>query len=346
MISQAESSVGVEAQATSRKTNSRKKAPVFVLGCGRSGTTLLYHMLLSAGGFAVYRAESNAINLLEPRFGDLSVKRNKENLMEAWLASKLFERSGLDAETIKAKVIAECQNGGDFLRIIMSEMGRNQNVERWADCTPEHLLHLERIKETIPEALIIHIIRDGRDVALSTAKLGYVRRAWWDRTPNVMVSGLYWEWMVRKGREDGRKLGPDYTEVRFEELISDPRATLAKLSGFVDQDLDYDHILKVGIGSVSEPNTSFKDTSDGEFNPLERWRKQLTGEHLAMFEGLVGNTLEELGYTLGTTNRSLLKRADLKVMRALYQRYFDSKLWLKARTPLGKMLVTKDLSWL
>ena len=82
------------------KQRARNKAPVFVLGCGRSGTTLLYHMLLSAGNFAVYRSESNAINLLEPRFGDLSVKSNKEKLMEAWLASKLYQRSGLDAESI------------------------------------------------------------------------------------------------------------------------------------------------------------------------------------------------------------------------------------------------------
>src|SRR2546421_7205149 len=102
-----------------RPRTARSDAPVFVLGCGRSGTTLLYHMLLSAGGFVVYRAESNAINLLEPRFGDLSLKRNKQRLMDAWLASKLFERSGLEAEAIRAKVIAECRNGGDFLRIIM-----------------------------------------------------------------------------------------------------------------------------------------------------------------------------------------------------------------------------------
>src|SRR5947207_14047128 len=83
----------------------KKRAPVFVLGCVRSGTTLLYHMLLSSGGFAVYRAESNAINLLEPRFGDLSVKRNRERLVEAWLNSKLFLRSGLDAEVIKARIL-------------------------------------------------------------------------------------------------------------------------------------------------------------------------------------------------------------------------------------------------
>jgi len=327
-------------------TAARSKAPVFVLGCGRSGTTLLYHMLLSAGNFAVYRTESNAINLLEPRFGDLSVRSNKEKLMQAWLNSKLGEVSGLDPAVITAKVVAECQNGGDFLRIIMSEMARQQGVERWADCTPEHLLHLDRIKETIPDALIIHIIRDGRDVALSTAKLGYIRRAWWDKTPNVMVAGLYWEWMVRKGREDGRRLGPDYIEIRFEQLISDPCATLATLSEFVGQELDYDHILQAGIGSVSEPNTSFKDSSNGGFNPLGRWRKGFTPENLATFESLVGNTLEELGYELGTTERSLLDRPDMRRMRSRYRTYFDSKLWLKAKTPLGKLLVTKDLSWL
>jgi hypothetical protein len=68
-------------------SGSRVKAPVFVLGCGRSGTTLLYHMLLSSGNFAVYRTESNVINLLEPRFGDLSGARNKRRLLDAWYNS-------------------------------------------------------------------------------------------------------------------------------------------------------------------------------------------------------------------------------------------------------------------
>jgi hypothetical protein len=339
-----EASVGSQVHSRAGRTV-RSKAPVFVLGCIRSGTTLLYHMLLSAGNFVVYRAESNAINLLEPRFGDLRIKRNKEKLMEAWLNSKLFQVSGLDSGQIKAKVMAECQNGGDFLHIIMGEMARNQNVERWAECTPEHLLHLERIKETIPDALVIHIIRDGRDVALSAAQLDYVRRMWWDRSPKFMASGLYWEWVVKKGRKDGRKLGPDYTEVRFEQLITDPRTTLAKLSGFIDQELNYDQILKIGIGSVSEPNTSFKDDKGG-FNPLGRWQKKYTPENLSAFEAAVGTTLEELGYPLATTDRSLLNRPDMQRMRGLYRTYFDSKLWLKSKTPLGKIFITKDLSWL
>lgn len=325
--------------------SARSLAPVFVLGCGRSGTTLLYHMVLSSGNFAVYRVESNAINLLEPRFGDLSVAGNRRRMLQAWYNSRLFTLSGLDKDEIAAKVMSECRNGGDFLRIIMSEMARKQGVQRWADTTPEHLLHLHRIKETIPEALVIHIIRDGRDVALSTDKQGYIRRLPWDRTPSKMVAGLYWEWMVKKGRRDGRDLGDDYTEVHFEELVSQPRETLARLGRFIGQDMDYDQILKAGIGSVSAPNSSFDDSKEN-FSPTGRWRAAYSPQELAMFEGLVGRTLEENGYELATKDQDALNRPDLRRMRAMYQRYFDAKLYLKAKTPLGRLLVTRDLSWI
>jgi len=328
------------------QVQTRRLAPVFVLGCGRSGTTLLYHMLLSAGNFAVYRVESNVINLLEPRFGDLSVDRNKLRLLEAWYNSRLYTLSGLDKEKIAAKVMSECRNGGDFLRIIMSEMARQQGVGRWADTTPEHLLHLHRIKETIPDALVIHIIRDGRDVALSTDKLGYIHRLPWDRKPSKMVAGLYWEWMVNKGRRDGRDLGADYTEVHFEELLQNPHETLARLGDFIAQPLDYDRIRQVGIGSVSAPNSSFQDGSKEDFNPTGRWHSAYSPEELATFEALVGNTLAENGYELATKDRHALNRADLRRMRAMYRLYFNTKLHLKAKTPLGQLFVTRDLSWI
>src|SRR5438132_11876943 len=238
---------GIAPDTIGASTKDRGNAPVFVLGCGRSGTTLLYHMILSAGGFAVYRAESNVINLLEPRFGNLSIRRNREKLMDAWINSKLFLVSGLNADEIRNKVLQECRNGGDFLRIIMGGMARHQGVRRWADCTPEHLLYLARIKETIPDALIVHIIRDGRDVALSLGKQKWIHPFAWDRQHPLLAGALYWEWMVRKGREDGRKLGNDYCEVRFEELIQDPRTVLFRLGEFIEHDLDYDRIREIGI---------------------------------------------------------------------------------------------------
>jgi hypothetical protein len=319
---------------------------VFVIGCGRSGTTLLYHMILSAGNFAVYRTESNVINLLEPRFGNLSSTRNKRRLLEAWYNSRLYTLSGLDREDIGKKVMARVRHGGDFLRTIMEAMAGRQGVERWAECTPEHILHLRRIKETIPNALIIHIIRDGRDVALSTDKQEYIRRLPWDKKPSVMVAGLYWEWMVNTGRRDGRLLGDQYTEVRFEELVTKPRETLARLGEFIEHDLDYGCIQQVGIGSVSEPNSSFKSGSKEDFNPVGRWKAGYTPENLTMLEGLIGNTLQDLGYKLESTGDVSANRTHLKHMRAIYQAYFNGKLFFKAKTPLGRLMVTRDLSWI
>lgn len=300
-------------------------------------------MLLSAGNFAIYRAESEVLNLLEPRFGDLSVPRNKRQLLNAWCESRLFTATGLDRESITTKVMNECRNGGDFLRIVMLEMAAKQGVRRWADTTPEHLLYLHRIKETIPEALVIHIIRDGRDVALSTDKQGYIRRLPWDRLPSKMAAGLYWDWMVSKGRRDGRDLGNDYIEVHFEDLVCEPRRTLANLGRFIEQELDYDQILRVGIGSVTDPNTSF---GDGEnFNPVERWRAGFSDQELLVFESLVGSTLQENGYELATKDLNALNRTDLQLLRATYRACFEAKLYLKSKTPLGRLFVTRDLSW-
>ncbi len=325
----------------------RSNAPVFVLGSPRSGTTLLYHMLLSSGGFAVYRSETHVFNLLETAYGDLGKASNKRKLMKAWLGSKLFQVSGLDARKIEARVIAECTNGGDFLRLVMGQIALDQNVKRWADCTPDHLLYLRRIKETIPEALIIHIIRDGRDVALSMEKQGWIRPLPWDADQRLAVSALYWDWIVNRGRKAGKTLGADYCEVHFEDLIREPRSVLGKLSAFIEHDLNYDRIHEVGIGSVLEPNSSFETGSSGEdFNPVARWKQAVQQQDLIRLESLVGGTLRELGYPAGIAQPSKPELARLLKMRARYHKYFAFKFWLKTRTPIGKWFVTKDLSWL
>jgi hypothetical protein len=301
-------------------------------------------MILSSGNFAVYRTESNVINLLEPRFGNLSIKHNQRRLLKAWYGSRLYTLSALEKEPLEARVFAECKNGGDFLRIIMEEMAHKQGVERWADTTPEHLLHLRCIKKTIPNALIIHIIRDGRDVSLSTDKLGYIHPLPWDRNPSVMVCGLYWQWMVNKGRRDGRNLGEDYTEVRFEDLIHRPRETLARLSAFIEHDLDYDRIQRVGIGSVSAPNSSFGSQLSADFAPTGRWKSGFSASDLSKLEGFVGETLKELGYDLATAEKNVARRLYSNLARSLYERYFDTKLFFKTKTPLGQLMITQDLS--
>lgn len=284
-------------------------------------------MLLSAGDFAVYLAESNVFNLLVPRSGDLRNKRNLKQLVDAWLGSRLFRASFLNADQIRAKLLSECRSGGDFIRIVMGEMAAAQGVRRWADNSPEELLHAARIKREIPDALFIHMIRDGRDVSLSldARPHKWVRPFSWDRQDSLQVTGLLWEWMVQKGRQQGKALGPDYMEVRFEDLQADTRGTLLKIGSFIEHDLDYDRILKVGIGSVSDPNTSFKGDSA---SPVGRWKQKMTPRQLAMFDKLIGPTLKELGYPVSTTEGETSGLAALR-LRSFYRPYFAGKFWFK-----------------
>ncbi len=313
-----------------------------MLGCPRSGTTLLYHMLLSAGNFVVYRAESQVFTLLQPRFGNLRVNRNKSALLDAWRHSSLFTRTGLDAIEIENEIMADCENAGDFLQIVMEAMARKQGMERWADCTPDHLLAMRQIKETIPNALVIHIIRDGRDVALSLEKQHWIRPLAWDRGKELQAAALYWEWVVKKGRENGKALGADYREVHYEDLVQHPQEVLAGIGEFIGQELDYAKIQRVGIGSVSQPNTSFAAGS-GEFRPLGRWKFSLPEQQLEEVEGLIGTTLESLGYSVGPQHSATTASASSARMRAIYHAYFSAKLILKTKTPLGRWFASRDL---
>ena len=320
----------------------RCTAPVFIVGCPRSGTTLLYHMLLSAGGFVYYRAESHVFDVIVPRFGNLASREAKERLMERWLASHFFARTELEPEPLRAMVMAECRNGGDFLRIVMGAMAERQGVPRWADCTPAHVLHMSQIKETIPEALFIHIIRDGRDVAMSLCREGWVSPFPWDRGRELEVAALQWEWIVSRGRREGQKLGEDYLEISFENLVRSPRQTLPEVGSFIESELDYDRILRVGIGSVSKPNTSFGIEGEA-FNPVGRWREKLDMERLAALESLIGGLLGELGYETGANRLELDRRPRRRLMRMGYHSYRSLKHWAKTRTPLSRYLTDVGL---
>lgn len=308
----------------------RRNAPVFVVGSPRSGTTLLYDTLLSSGGFARYLGESNIFNFLAPRFGNLSVPKNRQKMLNVWLGSRLYRVSGLDRDKIEHQINHHCRNAGDFLRIVMGELASQQGAHRWASNAPEEILHLRQIKETIPEALIIHMIRDGRDVSVSLSQKHYIRPFPWKERETPEGAALYWEWMVRKGRAAGEWLGNDYTEVRFEELVSEPRSVYRRLSDFLDHDLSYEKIHKNPVGTVARPNTSFRKRSD--FNPLARWKNQLTSEQLTAIEALVGDTLTGMGYELATAHRAYSNKLSLAWNRAVYRQFFEAKFqWKKNR---------------
>ena len=314
----------------------KMKAPVFVVGCPRSGNHLVYHSLLSSGGFAVYEIHSHVFNILGRKFGDLRILEHRQKLMDAWLQGWLFQQTGLEADQIRKRILDECRSAGDFLRIVMEEVCRRQHVDRWAENTPDHVFYLREIKESFPKALFIHVIRDGRDVALSLDKIGWIRPMPWDRNRSWIAGALFWDWTVRKARRFGCEVRQDYLEVRFEDVLSHPRETLSKIGGFIHHDLDYDRIQRTAIGSIRKPNTVFQGSTNHSSGPVGRWQKALSPTQVLEMERRIGPLLRDLGYSLTTPEQGA--GLSPKLMRAEYDALFQTKLWLKSRTPFGRFM--------
>lgn len=313
----------------------RSDAPVFIVGSPRSGTTLLYHMLLSAGRFVRYRTETHLFNSLGPRYGGLRTPVDREQALALWLASDLHLLSALPAEEVAARIRSECRHTGDFLRLIMMAMAARQEMARWAECTPAHLLHLHEIRTQVPGALFVHVVRDGRDVAVSMARQGWIRPLPGQRGRPAVAAAAYWRWLVERGRTAGRALGGSYCEVRYEDLLATPAETLDRLGGFIGQPLDWEEIQRVGIGSVSNPNTSFPDAQGGF---VGRWATELSPQDARDIDGLLAGTLRSLGYPTESPGPSVGART----LGMLYAARFAGRDWLKRRTPLGRR--STDLS--
>ncbi len=326
-----------------RSPNNRKYAPVFVMGCHRSGTNLIYDMLLSSGGFAIYRGYLPIYKKLIPRFGSMKSRANREKIFTTWLRSKGFRRYGLDPALLSEQVLNQCRTGGGFIRAVMDSLAQNQQTQRWALYDPDNVMHVEQVKRDIPDAIFVHMIRDGRDIALSLKKMGSFTPLPWDRgqTDSLVATALYWEWMIQQGRARGSKFPADYIEIRYEDLINNPRDTLVRLGCFIDHDLDYDRIQNAALGRLSETNSSFREEGKEKIKPLGRWKERLALADVAAIEATVGDCLEENGYELSLPRPERHRTLRQSWMRELYPLFFDAKLCLKVRTPIGRFV---DLS--
>lgn len=315
----------------------RKRRPVFVMGCHRSGTNLLYDILMSAGGFALYRGYLPIYEILVPRFGSLENPRNRQKMVDTWVMSQGFRRAGVEAEPLSSKLLAECRNGGDFIRIVMDKVAQSQGAQRWAVYDPDNVLHVARIRKDIPNPLFVHIIRDGRDIAVSLLKMGGFRPFPWSRRAgSLLETALYWDWMVHEGRRQGLEFPENYIEIHYEELVTQPRPVLARLGEFLDHNLDYDRIQSVGLGRLRESNSSFRGDEKESQTPINRWKEKLSHRQVAALEGLIGPTLQEFGYPLTLEVDPRRAGWQWKCLASLYTGILSTKHWLKLNTPMGR----------
>ncbi len=304
--------------------------PVFIVGSPRSGTTWLYHLLLSSGSFAIYRSESQVYNLFGPAFGQFRSSADRRRFLDFWLDTEFFHRSGLAADTIGKTVLDSVRSPGDFLRLLMDAICEQQGAERWAECTPDHGLSIRQIKADFPDALFVHIVRDGRDVALSLAKKGYIRALPWGAFRDELAAAAYWGWITRKIDRNATFIGPDLLRVHYEDLISDLHATLRRIGEFIDKPIEPEAISGRAIGSVVQPNSSFTGDGEGEQIGVSRWQSRCTPRLLQAIEDTIGPELGFFSYARATASAPL-RGLPRRLRKTAHAARFEAGRFLKRR---------------
>ena len=290
----------------------------FIVGSARSGTTLLRMMLNAHPEVAVPPESRFVVDLY--RSDEVQVDAFLERLEShprwtTWDTSIEDVRAQLTGmttvtypEAIEAAYVAYAQN---------------RNKKRYGDKTPRYIEDITLLSRLWPEAKFVHLVRDGREVALSYADVPF-------GPSTVAKAAALWKARVKLGMERGRPLGTArYVELRYERLLASPQEEVEGLCSFLNLEfdptmLDYSERARSEVldrAKLYNPNVMRSITK------TRSWDEQMPRSQVEAFEAVAGDTLTELGYerafpspSLAARMASLAGRAGLPVGRLANQR--------------------------
>lgn len=298
------------------QSTKKERAPFFIFGCGRSGTSLLSRMLSQHQSIAV-PLESHifrSFSALEGYYGDLSRRKNRLRLIEDILSTQAIQAWQLEASSEEIERLVNSPDLGGVFDAIMESWTNLNDKKRWGEKTPRHVYHWDDIHGYYPNAKVVHIVRDGRDVALSfmDARFG----------PKTTYMGAhYWKQYLNKVQML-KVSASDVLEVRYEDLLTDPRKTLGVVCEFLGEEFDE---KMLSFYENKQPYATDKRNRVNLQQSLmvenaEKWRKRFGDLELQRFEAIAGDQLNKYGYELVSRNSSMQQSA----LEHAIQKYFIS----------------------
>ena len=272
------------------------RAPVFIFGSGRSGTSLLARMLDSHPAIAV-PYESHLYNRIFPlvRDSDLTSVAAREHILREILRMREFQ-NWTPRPSLEATLAAIRRPGfHGIVEALMECWAASQAKRRWGEKTPHHTLHWRTIREGFPDLKVVHIVRDGRDVALSFRYAPFGPK-------HVYQAALHWTRYLASAEEAGAALGEGaFLLVRYEDLIEDAPRELQRICAFLGEDYDPAMLEYHGRGVAypTDARNSRNLTTPVRGDSRGKWRAELTSREQRIFEALAGESLRRYGYPTG-----------------------------------------------
>ncbi len=306
--------------------------PIIIVGAARSGTTLLQYMLRSHPDVSLPTAESCFFIPFYQRrneFNDLADLTQLTRLLTEIYQEhqRFFDKNlhGLQfdpitvANTLHARQVTTIP---DVIAHIFQDDAYIQGKKRWGDKTPYYVLHLDTILEMFPNAQIVHLIRDGRDCALSM-----LERRWDLKIFNIYHAAYTWNKYVSAGQYFGQQHPQHYYEIQYEDILNEPEKTITNLCQFLNIEFN-DKIINFNKSSSAGKTRLL--TLPLQTDNQAKWKHKLSPRQLRLFEALAGETLHRCGYDLTCKTTPTVNRIDWFINEVHIKLcYFYSKYFLR-----------------
>ena len=287
----------------------RKPKPIpFIVGVMRSGTTLLRFMLDAHPNLAI-PPETRFFPEIDSLIEAESI--TQESFIEFLTTHLTWDDFQIPEQELRRRLKKVSPfTLSKALRCFYETYARRLGKKRWGDKTPYYSLHIDRLQALFPEAHFIHIIRDGRDVVISTREC-----EWFGLGNSISEEAGNWMNRIRQTRQLAQNC-KHYMEIRYEDLVTDSAEVLRQVCEFIDLPYDeqmceyYKHAEKRLDEMASRYDTDgniylhknqrkaiFKHINEPpDKGRIGRWKNELSREELKTFNLVAGNLLRDLRY--------------------------------------------------
>jgi hypothetical protein len=263
--------------------------PVIVLGVGRSGTTLLRVMLDRNTTLAI-PYESFFVVPLARRHG----RRPK---LDAFLEDldrfyQLYEW-GIASEDVRPR-LREGMSTGEAIAAVFEVYAEREGKPRWGDKTPLYMQSLPLLERLFPDAVWVHLVRDGRDAALSFLALpeGFSGKTWAQPRTVAQFAARWRSEILAARRLRGR-----YLELRYEDLVATPEGELRRVCEHASLPWEPGMLDHTGVSEVAQM-PEHRNIAKPPTAGLRDWRNEMSREDALAFEAVAGDVLGDSGYEL------------------------------------------------
>ena len=274
--------------------------PIFIVGCERSGTTMLRLILCSHKNIALPPQTKYIKKLYKRRilFGDLSKEKNRKKLQE-WFYNNHNKRTKLidleiDRDIIQDELRSAGNTLGAYLSVILKLYSEKNGKVRWGDKHPYYIKYLSQLYQLFPDAQVIHIIRDGRDAVASLKKM-----PWWKN--NSVYAMLNWQEAIQNGKKALQKYYPNqFMEIRYEDIIDNPQESIHQVCDFLREDFSDDLLKfhKIADKSIPSYKMDWHSGAKKEINAMSigRWSKDLEDWEVSLISKKMKKELSQYKY--------------------------------------------------